>query len=43
MTYFNDYREIDDRNKKAKEIQKTRTKLQKERKDDKDGSEEEGD
>ena len=24
MTYFNDYREIDDRNKKAKEIQKTR-------------------
>lgn len=24
MTYFNDYREIEDRNKKAKEIQKTR-------------------
>ena len=27
MTYFNDYREIEDRNKKAKEIQKTRQKL----------------
>jgi hypothetical protein len=24
MTYFNDYRDIEERNKKAKEIQKTR-------------------
>jgi hypothetical protein len=31
MTYFNDYREIEERNKKAKEIQKTRQKMQKER------------
>lgn len=31
MTYFNDYREIEERNKKAKEIQKTRQKFQKER------------
>jgi hypothetical protein len=27
MTYFDDYREIEDRNKKAKEIQKIRQKL----------------
>ena len=42
MTYFNDYRDIDDRNKKAKEIQKTRMQLQKERKGE-EGSEDEGD
>ncbi len=36
MTYFNDYREIEQRNKKAKEIQKTRDKIQKERKTGKD-------
>lgn len=45
MTYFDDYREIEDRNRKAKEIQKTRQKLQKERKgpnEDGAGSEEEG-
>lgn len=37
MTYFNDYREIEERNKKAKEIQKTREKIQKERAGGKDG------
>ena len=36
MTYLNDYKEIDERNKKAKEIQKTRDKMQKERKGGKD-------
>ena len=39
--YFNDYREIEERNKKAKEIQKTREKIQKERKDGGAGSDEE--
>lgn len=39
MTYFNDYREIEDRNKKAKEIQNTRRKLQKEKKAGADGAE----
>ena len=44
MTYFNDFREIEDRNKKAKEIQKTREKMNKERQGGKDGeaSEDEG-
>lgn len=36
MTYLTDYKEIDERNKKAKEIQKTRDKMQKERKGGKD-------
>lgn len=44
MTYFNDYRDIEDRNKRAKEIQKTRMHMQKERKgDNENGSEDEGD
>jgi len=38
MTYFNDYREIEERNKKAKEIQKTRDKMQKERKGAEEGA-----
>lgn len=43
MTYFNDFREMEDRNKKAKEIQKTREKIQKERKGaDGENSEDEG-
>ena len=31
MSYFNDYKEINERNKKSKEIQRTRQNLQKER------------
>ena len=31
MGYFNDYKDIEERNKKAKEIQRTRQNLQKER------------
>lgn len=33
MNYFQDYKEIDERNKRSKEIQRTRQSLQKERKD----------
>ena len=36
MTYFTDYKEIEERNKKTKEIQKTREKTLKERKAGKD-------
>jgi hypothetical protein len=36
MTYFTDYKEIEERNKKTKEIQKTREKTLKERKGGKD-------
>lgn len=36
MGYLTDYKEIDERNKRAKEIQKTRDKIQKERKGGKD-------
>lgn len=41
MTYLTDYQEVEDRNKKAKEIQRTRSKLQAER--GAEGSEDEGD
>ena len=38
MSYFNDYREIEDRNRKIKEIQRTRQSIQKERQHNTDGS-----
>jgi hypothetical protein len=31
MNYFNDYKDIEERNKKSKEIQRTRQSIQKER------------
>lgn len=38
MNYFNDYKEADERNKKSKELQKTRSNLQKERNQNTDGT-----
>lgn len=40
LSYFVDYREIEDRNKKMKEIQRTRQSVQNERKDTENGENE---